>query len=108
MNIDSSVVLKIQLTVAIVVVAAGMITTITRRAVVWTGLGSALSVKGVLLALGVVFASGVDARAPNLAKLILVANLVLLLGVLGSTAVSLAGKRSSGTLDLEQEKNLRS
>lgn len=107
MNIDPSVIMKCQLTVAIVVMAAGMITTITRRAAVWTSLGSALSVKGILLALGVVFASGVDARAPNLAKLVLVANLVLLLGVLGSAAVALAGKRSSGTLDLEQEKNLR-
>ncbi len=107
MIIDSSVVMKIQLTVAIVLVAAGMITTITRRAAVWASLGSALSVKGILLALGVAFASGVDARAPNLAKLVLVANLVFLLGVFGAAAVALAGKRSSGTLDLEQEKNLR-
>ncbi|NUM87661.1 MAG: hypothetical protein HUU37_00515 [Bdellovibrionales bacterium] len=107
MIIDAPLLFRVQLTAAVLLVAVGFVCATTRRAAFWTTLGSILCFKGVMLAASAWLMFDGGDRQTNLVKLMILSTVFLFVGISGGVAVSLAAKRSAGSLDLERETSLR-
>jgi len=103
----SEVIIKLQISAAVVLVAISFSCLLLRRSAFWTLLGLSLGIKGVVLASLALLQLLPAASGRALVLLMLVSLAFLMLGGFISLAVMTRAQRFSGELDWDKEARMR-
>ncbi len=103
----TDIVIKLQISSAVTLVAIALCCLLLRRAVFWTSLGLALGTKGIVLASLVLAKLLPPANGRHLLLLALITLIFLAVGLIMSFAVIMRGLRFDGDLDWDSEARLK-
>lgn len=103
----SDLVIKMQISAAIILIAIAICCLLLRRAVFWTSFGLVLGAKGIILAALVLSQILPASNGQHLLLLSLITLLFLALGLITSFAVIIRGQRFDGELDWDSEARMK-